>query len=379
MLRKEVEYMEKKILVTRTSLPEYDTFTEKIKPLWESRWITNMGIYHKELEKALKEFMDVSNVSLMVNGHMALELVIQAMNFPEGSEVITTPFTFVSTTHAIIRNRLKPVFCDIKMSDYTIDEDKIEALITERTVAIVPVHVYGNICNVEKINEIAKKHNLKVIYDAAHTFGEKYKGLSVGKFGDASIFSFHATKVFNTIEGGAVTSESRDLFERLYNLKNFGIRGEEHIVGVGSNAKMNEFAAIMGLCNLENLSDAIEARKKIVEYYSKQLAEVDNIRLPLFDNNDIEYNYAYYPVLFKKENMRNIVYQKLRENNIFARKYFYPLTSEAECFGGEFKRFKLENAHKAAENILVLPLYPELELDDVNRICNIIKECDIMD
>ena len=169
------------------------------------------------------------------------------------------------------------------------------------------------------------------------------------------------------------------MFERLYNLKNFGIRGEEHIVGVGSNAKMNEFAAIMGLCNLENLSDAIEARKKIVEYYSKQLAEVDNIRLPLFDNNDIEYNYAYYPVLFKKENMRNIVYQKLRENNIFARKYFYPLTSEAECFGGEFKRFKLENAHKAAENILVLPLYPELELDDVNRICNIIKECDIMD
>ncbi len=371
--------MEKKILVTRTSLPEYDTFIEKIKPLWESRWITNMGIYHKELEKALMEFMDMPNVSLMVNGHMALELVIQAMDFPEGSEVITTPFTFVSTTHAIIRNRLQPVFCDIKMSDYTIDEDKIEELITERTVAIVPVHVYGNICNVEKINEIAKKHNLKVIYDAAHTFGEKYKGISVGKFGDASVFSFHATKVFNTIEGGAVSCESHELFEKLYNLKNFGIRGEEHIVGVGSNAKMNEFAAIMGLCNLEKLSEDIAARKRVVKYYSGQLADVKNIRLPLFDSEDIEYNYAYFPILFGKDNMRNVVYDRLREHNIFARKYFYPLTSDAECFNEQFNAINLENAHNAAENILVLPLYPELEFTDVERICNIIKDCDIID
>lgn len=367
--------MEKKILVTKTSLPDYDTFIKRIKPLWESRWITNMGTYHQELEKELMILMDVSNISLMVNGHMALELAIQAMDFPEDSEVITTPFTFVSTTHAIIRNHLKPVFCDIKLEDYTIDEEKIESLITEKTVAIVPVHVYGNICNVERIEQIAQKHNLKVIYDAAHTFGESYKGISVGKFGDASIFSFHATKVFNTIEGGAVACESKELYEKLYNLKNFGIRGEEHIVGVGSNAKMNEFSAIMGLCNLEQLEANVNARKRVAEHYKKELCDAGELTVPQFEDKDISYNYAYFPVLFGKERIRDKVYEKLKEQNIFARKYFYPLTSDADCFDGKYRDLNLENARKAAHNILVLPLYPELELDDVECICKIIKAC----
>ena len=206
---------DEKILVTQSSMPPYEEYIEAIKPLWDSHWLTNMGKYHKELEEKLRAYLDVPELSLMVNGHMALELAIQAFNFPEGSEVITTPFTFISTTHAIVRNRLKPVFCDVKLSDGTIDETKIEDLITEKTVAIVPVHVYGNVCNIEEIQRIADKYNLKVIYDAAHAFGVKYKGKGIGSYGDASVFSFHATKVFNTIEGGAVAFSDHKIYEKL--------------------------------------------------------------------------------------------------------------------------------------------------------------------
>ena len=366
--------MDERIFVTKTTMPDYDIFIERIKPLWETRRLTNMGEYHKQLENTLMDFMDVENVSLMANGHMALELAIQAMDFPQGSEVITTPFTFVSTTHAIVRNRLVPVFCDIKLSDYTMDEEKIEELITEKTVAILPVHVYGNICNVERIEEIAQKYKLKVLYDAAHAFGETYKGISVGKFGDASMFSFHATKVFNTIEGGAVTSDSKEMYEKLYNLKNFGIRGEDHIVGVGSNAKMNEFSAIMGLCNLEILETSIEKRRSIVKLYLEQLKGTAGLKLPFFDDKDIKYNYAYFPVLFEEKGMRDKVNQRLREHNIYARKYFYPLTSDAECFGERYKDHCLDRARMAADHILVLPLYSELEPYVVKEICDVIKE-----
>ena len=226
-------------------MPSYEEYIQAIKPLWDSHWMTNMGCYHKKLEESLRDFLQVTEISLMVNGHMALEMAIQMMGFPEGSEVITTPFTFISTTHAIVRNHLKPVFCDIKLSDGTIDENKIEDLITENTVAIIPVHVYGNICNIEAIQKIADKYNLKVIYDAAHAFGTKYHGKGIGNYGDASVFSFHATKVFNTIEGGAVSFAEHRYYEKLYNLKNFGIRGEELVADVGANAKMNEFCAIM--------------------------------------------------------------------------------------------------------------------------------------
>ena len=274
-----------KILVTQSSMPPYEEYIEAIKPLWESHWLTNMGTYHKELEEELKQYLGVPELSLMVNGHMALEMAIQAFDFPEDSEVITTPFTFVSTTHAIVRNRLKPVFCDVKMSDGTIDETKIEDLITEKTVAIVPVHVYGNVCNVEAIQEIADKYNLKVIYDAAHAFGVKYKGVGIGNYGDASVFSFHATKVFNTIEGGAVAFSDHKIYEKLYNLKNFGIRGEELVVAVGANAKMNEFAAIMGLCNLKYLNHAMEERKMKDAYYREKLRQIQGIQ---FFEDDLE-------------------------------------------------------------------------------------------
>lgn len=363
----------KKITVTKTSMPSYEEFIKKIKPLWDSKWLTNMGAYHNELEEKLKEYLRVSHLSLMVNGHLALELAIQSMNFPEGSEVITTPFTFISTTHAIVRNRLQPVFCDIKPDDYTIDESKIEDLITEKTVAIVPVHVYGNVCNVEKIEEIAYKYGLKVIYDACHAFGENYKGRNIATLGDASVFSFHATKVFNTIEGGAVAMSDKEMYERLYNLKNFGIRGEEMVVEVGANAKMNEFAAIMGLCNLPEVESNIALRKERAEWYCELFRDVDRIKIPDFSSKEISYNYGYFPVKFDSEIVRDSVYQSLRAQDIYSRKYFYPLTSDATCFKRKYINIELPVAREVAATILVLPLYPELAKEDIERICDIVK------
>lgn len=365
--------MDEKILVTQSSMPPYEEYIEAIRPLWDSHWLTNMGQYHKELEKKLKEYLDVSELSLMVNGHMALELAIQSFNFPEDAEVITTPFTFISTTHAIVRNHLKPVFCDVKLSDGTMDETKIEDLITEHTVAIVPVHVYGNICNVEAIQEIADKYNLKVIYDAAHAFSVKYKGKGIGNYGDASVFSFHATKVYNTIEGGAVAFSEHKIYEKLYNLKNFGIRGEELVTEVGANAKMNEFAAIMGLCNLKHMDAVLAEREKKYNYYKDRLSEVEGIRF--FERNkDASNNYAYFPILIDKGFAvgRDELYECLKKNNIHSRKYFYPLASDQVCFKNKYKREELDCARKLAKQVLVLPLYEQLEMKYIEKIVDLI-------
>lgn len=365
---------EKKILVTQSSMPPYEEYIEAIKPLWESHWLTNMGVYHRELEEKLKAYLDVQEVSLMVNGHMALEMAIQAFDFPDGAEIITTPFTFISTTHAIVRNHLQPVFCDVKPEDGTIDETKIEALITEKTVAILPVHVYGNVCNVEEIQRIADKYSLKVIYDAAHAFGVKYKGKGIGSYGDASIFSFHATKVFNTIEGGAVTFSERKLYDKLYNLKNFGIRGEETVVAVGANAKMNEFAAVMGLCNLKHIDEAIAERKKRWEYYREQLQGVEGIRF-FAENAESTRNFAYFPILIEEDYPmnRDELYDLLRENNIYSRKYFYPLTSDQACFKNRYKNVELRNARDLAKRVLVLPFYESMQEGEQERITTLIK------
>lgn len=365
----------KKIFVTQSTLPPYEEYIEAIKPLWESYWLTNMGQYHQELEDKLKKYLDVPQVSLMVNGHMALELVIQSMNFPEGAEVITSPFTFISTTHAIVRNRLKPVFCDIKLEDGTIDETQIESMITERTVAIIPIHVYGNICNVEEIQKIANKYSLKVIYDAAHAFGVSYRGKGIGNYGDASVFSFHATKVFNTIEGGAVTFSDCDLYEKLYNLKNFGIRGEETVTGIGANAKMNEFCAIMGLCNLQHIQESLVRRRRLCEAYKKNLEDVKGIRL-LRNSSEEIWNYAYFPIIIEDEYpiSRDNLYEYLKNNNIYTRKYFYPLTSDQVCFKNKYQDIVLENARKLSRKVLVLPLYENLDIEDVRNITHIIKK-----
>lgn len=366
--------MDDKVLVTKALLPEYEEYCEIIKPLWESHWLTNMGKLHIQLEQELKAYLGVNDISLFNNGHMALELTLQALGLQ--GEVITTPFTFVSTAHAIARNGLSPVFCDIEEDTFTINTNQIESLITDKTCALVPVHVYGNICNVEKIQKIADKYRLKVIYDAAHAFGVKYKGSSIGNFGEASMFSFHATKVFNTIEGGAVTFHNEQLREKLYQLKNFGIKSEVAIQAIGSNAKMNEFQAAMGLCNLKILDAAIQKRKAIMERYCKNLQTCPGLKLPQ-DQAYTEKNYAYMPIIISREeygHTRDYLYDKLKEKNIYARKYFYPLISSLDCYR-DIQRLPAEGlpvAEKISEGVLTLPIEPNMTLDLVDKICDII-------
>lgn len=367
--------MNNKILVTRSSMPDYEEYIEEIKDIWDSHWLTNMGPKHKKFQAQLKDYLGVENIDLFTNGHMALELSLQAMKLQ--GEVITTPFTFASTTHAIVRNGLIPVFCDINSDDYTIDVTKIESLITDKTCAIMPVHVYGNVCNIEEIQKIADKYGLKVIYDAAHTFGVRYKGKGIGGFGDVSCFSFHATKVFNTIEGGAACFKDPEFGLDLYRLKNFGIRGPEVVDAVGANAKMNEFSAAMGICNLKHIEEEIGKRRKVVERYRANLENVDGIKLSPIQK-DVVPNYAYFPVVFDEKVFgatRNEVFEKLAENDICARKYFYPLTNTFECFNGKFDVSKTPVALHISNRVLTLPLYADLPLDDVDRICNIIIAC----
>lgn len=359
------------IQVTRSSMPEFEEYIEEIRELWDTRWLTNMGTKHKLLESQLLNYLNVRNITLFTNGHLALEYIIAALNLK--GEVITTPFTFASTTHAIVRNGLKPVFCDINPDDYTIDVEKIESLITEKTSAIIPVHVYGNVCDIEAIDRIAKKHNLKVIYDAAHTFGVTVNGQGIGTFGDASMFSFHATKVFNTIEGGAVTYNDSSIKQVLNDLKNFGITGPETVEYVGGNAKMNEFQAAMGICNLRHVNGEIIKRKKVVERYIDNLKDIAGIQLSK-EQMDVESNYAYFPVVFDGYKMtRDEVFEKLKGNDIIARKYFYPLTNSFECYKDQYDVDETPVAKYIAERVLTLPLYANLSLEDVDRICEIIK------
>lgn len=360
------------ILVTQSSLPEISEYINEIQDIWSTHWLTNMGEKHRLLQRSLIDYLKVDNLDLLTNGHMALELTLQAMNL--SGEVITTPFTFASTTHAIVRNGLTPVFCDIDPIDFTMDVTKLESLITDRTSAIVPVHVYGNVCNVEEIDKIAQKYGLKVIYDAAHTFGEVYKGQGIGTFGDASCFSFHATKVFNTIEGGAVCYKDKELGERLYNLKNFGIRGPEIVESVGANAKMNEFCAAMGICNLRHIDEEITKRKNVVECYRSRLEGVDGLQLnPI--QSDLQSNYAYFPVVFDEKSFgysRNEISDRLAMQGVYSRKYFYPLTNTFDCFHGQFNVDETPVALYISKRVLTLPLYADLSLDDVNMICDII-------
>jgi dTDP-4-amino-4,6-dideoxygalactose transaminase len=365
----------KKFFVTRTSMPPMNEYIDKIKTLWTTRRLTNMGEFHKELESNLRQFLSIDHVSLIVNGHTALELAMQSMDLPKGKEIITTPFTFISTTNAIIRSGYIPVFCDIKFSNYTIDEEKIESLINENTVAIVPVHVYGQVCNVQKIFEIANRYNLKVIYDAAHAFGVRYKGSGIATFGDAATFSFHATKVFNTIEGGCVAFSDKSLYKKLLNLKNFGITSEEIVECIGTNAKMNEFSAIMGLCNLNHINEYIAKRKEIVKVYRTLLNDVNGIRI-LPENDDVQENYSYFPILIDEEKFgfnRNYVYDFLKSKSVYTRKYFYPLTCNHKCIASNYKAYNIPIAQYVSDRILVLPLYEGLEIESAKYIIGLLK------
>lgn len=367
--------MNEKILVTKAVLPEMDEYIREIKDIWDSHWLTNMGQKHIELQSRLKDYLEVDNIDLMVNGHMALELSIQAMDLK--GEVITTPFTFASTTHAIVRNNLTPVFCDIDPIDFTIDARKIEKLITDRTTAILPVHVYGNICDVDSIQNIADKYGLKVIYDAAHAFGVKRKGRGIASYGDVSCFSFHATKVYNTIEGGAVCFHDEDMGRKLNRLKNFGIRNEEIVDGIGANAKMNEFCAAMGLCNLRNVDEMIRRRGVVVQRYRERLERIKGIQLNVVQS-EYTTNNAYFPIVVHEKEFgrtRNEVAKALCENGFYPRKYFYPLTNTFECYHGKYDVSKTPIALHISNRVLTLPLYPDLPLHIVDKICDVIGEC----
>lgn len=353
-------------------MPSLDEYIEEISDMWETHKLTNMGEKHVRLEKELEKYLMCDHIELVVNGHMALEMSLQALDIK--GEVITTPFTFASTTHAITRSGLKPVFCDINEDDYTIDVRQLESLINSKTSAIMPVHVYGNICNIEEINRIAKKYNLKVIYDAAHAFGEKYKGQGVGSFGDASCFSFHATKVFNTIEGGAVSYHDERLGNRIYELKNFGIHGEESVQAVGANAKMNEFCAAMGLCNLKHVEEEINKRKEVFDVYMQNLEGFRGIGLPHV-SPDTQSNYAYFPITIDEQILgvnRDQLADYLKVNGIYVRKYFFPLTCDFDCYKKSYYNQNVPVARKISGRILTLPLYSELEEEVVDKICKLI-------
>ncbi len=363
-----------KINVTRSSMPDFEEYCREIRDLWDSRWLTNMGDKHKALEAALQEYLGVSHITLFTNGHLALENILEAMHLPKGSRIITTPFTFASTTHAIVRCGFTPVFCDIDPHDFTLDPARLETLITPDTSAILPVHVYGNICHAEAIEAIARTRGLKVIYDAAHAFGVRYKGAGVGTLGDASMFSFHATKVFHTIEGGAVCYGDGNLEQVLNDLKNFGIHGPETVPFVGGNAKMNEFCAAMGLCNLRHITEEIEKRKQAVLRYRQNLSGIPGLRLNP-EQPDVTPNYAYFPVLFENfRYTRDQVWERLQQQGIYARKYFYPLTNSFDCYRGRpgFDPSATPEAAHAAETVLTLPLYAGLSPEEVDRVCQCI-------
>lgn len=363
------------ILVTQPFLPPLEEFQEYLKDIWESKWLTNNGKYHQALEKALCEYLGVKYISLFSNGTLALITALQTLHIT--GEVITTPYSFVATTHALWWNNIKPVFVDIEPNTFNIDPEKIEAAITPQTTAILPVHVYGNPCNVEKIKKIADDYGLKVIYDACHTFGVSIKGIPILNFGDLSVMSFHATKVFNTFEGGAIISHDKESKKRIDNLKNFGFIDETTVVAPGINAKMNEVQAAMGLLQLKYIDVAIQKRRKIADQYRKVFTNISGISL-IDDMPDVKHCYSYYPIFINKEifgKTRDDVYNILKSNNIFSRRYFYPLISQFPTYRGmeSAKTEKMPIAEKATKEVICLPIYPELKTDQINFIIAKIK------
>ena len=366
---------EKPILVVKPSMPPLEEYVEELRDVWESGILTHTGPKHKRLQEELEKYMDVRHVSLFANGHLALELGLKVLGLQ--GEVITTPFTFASTTQAVLRCGLTPVFCDIREDNYTIDCDRIEDLITDRTSAILPVHVYGNICDIEKIQKIADRHHLKVLYDAAHAFGETYRGVSTARLGDMSMFSFHATKVFHTVEGGCLTFADDETAERLKSLRQFGqVLGTDEYPYVGTNAKMTEVHAAMGLCNLRHVDEYIAKRAAVVRRYRERLGGREGIRL-CGEQESVKSNYIYFPVVFEPEKLgidRNRISEALKEHNIYAREYFYPLTSDFGCCRELGITADVPVAKYASDNVLTLPCYSDLACAEVDEICDIILE-----
>ncbi|MBR4784698.1 MULTISPECIES: DegT/DnrJ/EryC1/StrS aminotransferase family protein [Fibrobacter] len=364
---------DKLITVTSPLLPSLDDFIPMLKDIWDRKWLTNNGHYHKELEKALAEYLGVKYISLFTNGTLPLITALQAMRIT--GEVITTPYSFVATTHSIWWNGLKPVFVDVDEKTGNIDPEKIEAAITPHTTAIMPVHVYGTPCNTKRIQEIADVYGLKVIYDAAHAFGVKVNGESILNAGDMSTLSFHATKVYNTVEGGALVCHDEATKKRIDYLKNFGFAGETTVVAPGINSKMDEIRAAYGLLNLKQVDDAIARRKATAERYRAALKNVAGIRM-LEDVEGVHHNYAYFPIFISEEYglSRDALYEKLKEHNVYGRRYFYPLISTFSAYKG-LESARPENlpvAHKLADQVLCLPMFAGLDNESIDRIIDIV-------
>ena len=368
----------KYIYITKPLLPELASLNEELQNIWESKIVANSGPKHNLLEEKLKTELKVPNVSLFNNGTLALLTALKALSLPIGSEVITTPFTFAATPHCISWNGLNPVFCDIEPDTMCINPDKIEEHITEKTSAILGVHVYGFPCQVEKIQKIADKYNLKVIYDGAHVFSTEVNGVGIGNFGDITMFSFHATKLYTTIEGGCLTYKDDALRRKIYNLRNFGIQSEEVVEDIGINGKMNELQAAIGLLNLEQYKDEQQRRKKLKEYYDCMLKDVEGIRI-LTMPNGVTNSYQYYPIVVEDSfrYTRDELYDKLKEKGIYSRKYFYPICSDYEPYKdlASSSKENLPVANEYKSRVLCLPFYGALTEKEREKICNGIIEC----
>lgn len=362
----------KKITVTSPLLPPLEEFIPYLEDIWERKWLTNNGPYHKQLENALCEYLGVEHLSLFTNGTLPLMIALQALRIT--GEVITTPYSFVATTHSLWWNGIKPVFVDVDPKTGNLDPEKIEAAITPKTTAIMPVHVYGNPCDTQKIQEIADTYGLKVIYDAAHAFGVTVNGESILKAGDMSTLSFHATKTYNTVEGGALVCKDAETKKRIDYLKNFGFAGETTVVAPGINGKMDEIRSAYGLVELKHVDAAIEVRKSVAAQYRKGLKDIKGIKF-LEDIPGVRHNYSYFPILVDKDEYgidRDVLYEKLKQHNIFGRRYFYPLISEFPTYRGleSSKSEKLPVATKMAEQVICLPMHHKLEYEDIELIIN---------
>lgn len=369
---------QEKVYVSEPSMPDFDEFSTMLRDIWRSKYITNCGQFHERLEKELGDYLRVPYVSLTANATIGLSIAIKALDLT--GEVITTPYSFIATAHVIKNEKLQPVFCDIENDGFNIDPNKIEALITERTSAIMPVHCYGYPCDVEKIQAIADRHGLKVIYDAAHAFGIDYKGSSVLRHGELSVLSFHATKVYTTIEGGAIISPDLETKTRIDRIRNFGIENEVSIPIIGMNGKMNEFQAAFGLAQLARIDELIAKRRHLAELYQQRLSHSPLLDVKL-KSGDFTRNYSYFPVMVKgNAAQRDAIYDFLKSHNILARRYFYPLLSDVSCYTDlpSASPLSLPNAHHVSDRILCLPLHPNLTAEQVYRICDIIDSIPVI-
>jgi len=363
------------IYVTQPFLPNLEDFCTGLKEIWDNKWLTNNGPVLQRYTRKINEYFETDNVCLFNNGTLALQIGLQGMGI--SGEVITTPFTFVATTHALYWNKIRPVFVDIEPEYYTLDPEKVEAAITPWTTAILAVHVYGHPCRLEELTDIARRHNLKLIYDAAHAFGVKVNGQSIAHFGDMSMFSFHATKLYHSIEGGMLTFNDPGMKQTFDYLKNFGFKNETEVVMPGTNAKMNEFQALMGEMVLQHIPEIITQRRLIYEQYRLRLAEIQGIKFPAPQSKAVEYNYAYLPVEIDETAFgmsRNQLYEKLKDYNIFSRRYFYPLLNDFACYQSVSVTDPLTIAREVSEKIMTLPIYFGLTSHEVDKICNIINK-----